>query len=360
MFTTRSISAALLALASTACLGTSDLEDQGDPTLDRLSIGETNELCATLYAGQSIDAGSVCITTDSKGAEHFVVTYTTTGGWELTETHFWMGQTFSAMPTNKSGNPMIGHFPYSEGSLDGATTWTVLVPFADLGITDVDDCDPFKLYAAAHAAVRKSDGSGGWQTETGWAFGDRIAKRGSWATYFSFSVECSDDGVDGELEECDETAFAYGDLTFNDLGVSASWGWVLTVPAGTSGTADVWGGAGGNDTSAAWLTGTLSYAYGAGDKCGLELRYDTNAGTVFDEAHIHVGYDPTDTRAVGTFKRMGAGFGGEYDGATTDSWSFDTAGRLTDGSWTTEALDCDADVFVTFHAVARGLRETCE
>ena len=45
---------------------------------------DPSEPCRTLFAGQTIDVGTVCLETDA----HFLyITYETTGGWLLNEVH---------------------------------------------------------------------------------------------------------------------------------------------------------------------------------------------------------------------------------------------------------------------------------
>mgnify|MGYP000529442543 CR=1 FL=1 len=58
-----------------------------------------NTQCTTLFAGQTIDAGSVCVSVDS---DNLVVSYATTGGWQLTEAHLWVGDDLANMPRVRS------------------------------------------------------------------------------------------------------------------------------------------------------------------------------------------------------------------------------------------------------------------
>ncbi|NOQ13994.1 MAG: hypothetical protein GQ583_05870, partial [Methyloprofundus sp.] len=51
-----------------------------------------------LYAGQDIEVGTV--TTEIVG-ENLVVTYNTTGGWELNETQLWVGNDLAEMPQTR-------------------------------------------------------------------------------------------------------------------------------------------------------------------------------------------------------------------------------------------------------------------
>jgi hypothetical protein len=80
--------------------------------------GQAGDTCTTLYAGQTIDAGTVC---SSVNGDNLDVTFTTTGGWELEEAHLWVGTKLSDMPQTKKGNPKIGNFPYNSGDISGST-----------------------------------------------------------------------------------------------------------------------------------------------------------------------------------------------------------------------------------------------
>ncbi len=138
--------------------------------------GNPNECPATvvsLIAGQYMDAGSVTVTNDYS---YIYVTYTTTGNWVLTQTHLYVGAC-ELIPVNNSGNPRIGHFPYSSAHAN-LTTYTYQVP-----ISALYGCGCI----AAHAVVKQLDGNGNTiQTQTAWGNGTQITPGGSWAMKFSY------------------------------------------------------------------------------------------------------------------------------------------------------------------------------
>ncbi|MBD3636350.1 MAG: hypothetical protein HUJ25_03335 [Crocinitomicaceae bacterium] len=145
------------------------------------SFNETSEGCEEtfeLYAGQSIDVGEVVVTNDEN---YIYVTFNTEGGWVLNETHVYAGDP-AGIPTNNSGNPQIGLFPYND-THNGATSFTVIIPI-----------DPnLECYAiAAHASVSLMNEWGEIvQQETAWSNGPQINSGGSWATYSEFCLlEC--------------------------------------------------------------------------------------------------------------------------------------------------------------------------
>jgi hypothetical protein len=248
--------------------------------------------CQTLLAGQTIEAGSVCVEVVDTD---LVVTYSTTGDWELVEAHLWVGGDLADMPQTRRGNPKIGNFPYKAEDLAGATSHQFIVPLDDLGF----GCpgDDASYHVAAHAALRRPDGDGGFQTETGWADGDRFVQRGSWATYFTVDLtcECDDDPPPPPPLEC-ETAFAYGgglSTCFLDIdddgdgdGDFNRWGWTNAITEEDVYLFDVYAGAGQCDTGKGTLVGTLMVVYVDGT---VDVIYEMNEGFEMSEVHLYVG-----------------------------------------------------------------------
>ena len=143
-----------------------------------------------LYAGQDILVGNVNVWND--GVE-LHVTYNTTDGWVLTETHLAVATALGVIP-QKNGNPIPGKFPYQccydedegewvfqikEGGALGATcdadentnaTLTeveYIIPLSGIGVVGVGADDI--LYIAAHAKVIRPI-EDCW--ETVWQIGD--------------------------------------------------------------------------------------------------------------------------------------------------------------------------------------------
>ncbi|GAB4183065.1 MAG: hypothetical protein Tsb002_05070 [Wenzhouxiangellaceae bacterium] len=241
------------------------------------------------------------------------VTYQTIDGWELTETHMWLGEDIADMPQARNGNPKVGNFPYHSGDITGATSYVFTVPLAEIGF-NCPASDDTLYYIAAHAAMRKDDGAGGYQTETGWAEGERIVERGNWAMTFNFTLSC--DCAGGEDPVSCETAFAFGQTQLNMIPdllnggfITTRWGWQLgAVQPGDSGEADIWAGAGNNNTGVAEHVGILSYEYFGGDGlCSVNVTYDFSRAqsslvSWFMEAtHLYVGTEQIQTAAPGQF-----------------------------------------------------------
>jgi hypothetical protein len=123
----------------------------------------TGPMVADLFGGQTIDVGSVTI---EEVAGDLVVTYETTGGWLIEETHLHIGdgddcaEAFGDIPQTKTGNPKIGHFDYASSHDPTVTSVIHTIPLASL--------DGDFLAIAAHAVVKLPLGEDLFQEETAW------------------------------------------------------------------------------------------------------------------------------------------------------------------------------------------------
>jgi len=171
-------------IAITGCT-TGDKPELGTAGQEIVQVGDGTAFCRDLRAGKHTDAGDVCVHVDGSD---LIITYTTTDGWELDETHTWAGRRLRHMPQTRRGKPKIGHFPYHSGAITGATSYTVAVPLSTFGLTGTEtECHCKRFHVAAHAVVVKdTDGDGAYdKNETAWGAGKRFSRRGSWATYLS-------------------------------------------------------------------------------------------------------------------------------------------------------------------------------
>jgi len=260
-----------------------------------VDINGTGLGCTDLLAGQTIIAGEVCIddvdTNGDNEVDAITVTYNTSGGWELTEVHLWIGTATSQMPATRTGNPIPGQFPYSSGDITGATTYTFTIPFTAFGYDCDADPQP-TLYGAAHAALRKLNADGSWQTQTGWGNGQRIVAKGNWATRFSFTISC--DEYEPPVYGDSETAWAYGGtyaLCFLNLDcvVNNKWGWTNGPLAAYSYSFDLLAGAAQCDTSKGALAGTVTINYTG---TTATVVYTMKPGWTLGETHLYIGTDP--------------------------------------------------------------------
>jgi hypothetical protein len=102
-----------------------------------------------LYAGQNILVGN--IEYGYEGGYVYVTYNITVGDWVMSESHLWVGDDPSGIPTNKKGNPQIGHFPYKTVHDPTVTTYEYSILY---NAASGDD-----IYVAAHCVV--VGGSGG-------------------------------------------------------------------------------------------------------------------------------------------------------------------------------------------------------
>ncbi len=129
-----------------------------------------------LVAGQTIGAGTVTVSND---ADFIYVTYTTTNGWVLTQTHLYVGDC-ALIPVNNPGNPMPGQFPYASAH-NNLTTYTYQIPISRIPL---EGCGCI----AAHAVVKKYNSANQVvDTQTGWGNGVRInLSGGNWGMKFDY------------------------------------------------------------------------------------------------------------------------------------------------------------------------------
>ena len=139
----------------------------------------------TLFAGQTIDVGTVVIANDG---ERLCVTYNTTGNWYLTENHLDIALTPEEIPQTNSGNPRPGQFSYSHILTTPVQTDEHCFTLAELGY------EPGAvLYIAAHSKVVRMENGEPVQTETAW--GDGLPFPGAnWATYMEHTIQTCDGG----------------------------------------------------------------------------------------------------------------------------------------------------------------------
>jgi len=204
-----------------------------------------------LWAGQDIEVGTVSVWNDDVELR---VTYNTTGGWVLTETHLAVATALVDIP-QKNGNPIPGKFPYQccydgsewvflikdDGALgatcdaDGNTNATLteveyIIPLSEIG--DGVDCEEL-LYIAAHASLLNLDNIIGYvpdtgvpgdpiyQEETGWGDNGLGFPGNNWATYFTYEVQCPCEvtyPAEGNVYIGYED-WPNGDFDYNDFGM---------------------------------------------------------------------------------------------------------------------------------------------
>ena len=156
-----------------------------------------------LCAGQHSNIGTVTVKTGSD--DNVYITYTVKSNWYLTELHLYAGDD-AGIPVNGSGNPIPGHFPYTE---------TFLPPYTIQEYTFIIPNLPSTSTIAAHASVVKiSIGNGNIiDQQTAWGdgcSGTRITDQGNWGTKFTYNR-----GNCEPPEICSKAVHYYFDSTLN-------------------------------------------------------------------------------------------------------------------------------------------------
>jgi hypothetical protein len=138
---------------------------------------------ATLYAGQTMNAGTVTVLNT---ADSVFVTYQTTGNWKMEQTHLYTG-TLAGAPLAGGGNPQNGQF---------ATSGSFSTPITTVTYGFLSSALPASFIVAAHCVVSEYNGARS-NTQTGWAAGTSF-NGSNWATYITFTKgTCSGSGGDG-------------------------------------------------------------------------------------------------------------------------------------------------------------------
>ncbi len=274
-----------------------------------------------LLAGQTIPAGTVSVNVNGTNLE---VTFATTGGWELSEAHLWIGNSLDDLPQTKSGNPIPGKFPYNSGSLAaGTASHTFSIPLSNPIVNFSCPAADTIYYMAAHASVRKAKGDGTYQTETGWSEGSPITSKGNWATFSTFSLTCDCGGTGKAICETAFARYAPANTCFNDIGFER-WGWTNGPLGSGSYTMDVYAGAGQCDLAKGTHVGTLSVNYNG---TAATATFSMFNGFWMEETHLYIGNDrlPKMKQGKNMVETVAPGqypyIHDDLEGATSDSYS---------------------------------------
>jgi hypothetical protein len=257
----------------------------------------TPAVCGTtvypLWAGQTIDAGSLTVSND---ATNLYVTYTTTSTFGTL--HLWAGTDLTLLPSVGSGpnagTPIPGQFPYSFDA-SGLTTYTFTLPLSSLSFYNT--CGD-KLYVVAHAEVNING-----DNET--AFGGNISNNSGtarWYYYAEYVTVCCENPPPPSNEKLG-TAFAKGGYVFTTdrksnpeslptLGLSKNrWGWSINLTSAGSTSYDLYVGAGLNFVSKGKLVGNVTVNFTGSQ---ATVTYNLNSGFSIEEGHVYAGdFKPT-------------------------------------------------------------------
>lgn len=168
-------------------------------TIDNLSTtsiastGSCTPNVSTLWAGKTIDAGTVTVTNDD---EFIYLTYQLSGEWLLKEVHLYV---LNYAPTSRLAP---GLAPFNSGILPSGTT------FYTFSVPNTYECDQM-LYLQAHAAIYKVDQFGNViESQTGFGGDITWPKKASWYGNIAYTICCEDNE-----EPCYQYETAFGGNT---------------------------------------------------------------------------------------------------------------------------------------------------
>ena len=189
-------------------------EDKTEPTATPLAV----DFRSDLFAGQSIYAGSVDAQIDN---QDILITAHAGDAMRFESAHLFVGRDAADIPVNAAGSPQVGRFPVSEQFSEFPVSASFRISLSSLlgeGEVLTSLCNR-EVFIAAHFGV--SSGSGGHHSA--WAEGPYLFSGGSWATYSSFIVNCSDP------EPTCRDALVDGSRKITDFVPEFPDGWVTTI-----------------------------------------------------------------------------------------------------------------------------------
>lgn len=268
-----------------------------------------------LYAGQTIDAGTLTVTND---ANNLYVTYNLKNDWYLKEVHLYVGDC-GEIPVNKKGNPVLGHFPYVMSfTYPYPTSYSETIPLDELG-----EC----FCISAHATIGRMNSEGEEESQTAFGGGNHEFDGNRWGYFFDYCVkEC-----DNEEESSCETAFAGpSDDCFLDHGFNR-WGWRFTFsktelmsPISYS----LLAGAAHCDETKGTDVGKVIFSYNSiSDELTVDIS--TYSGFTLDESHVWINDSsinwPINSSGSDTVAPGQYGNQHDLDKASSDSYVFDVS-----------------------------------
>lgn len=272
------------------------------------TYSECDPISINIMAGQFTNAGKVLIEND---ATNLYVTYTAIQDWYFSELHLYVGP-YANIPA-KNGNPIPGQFPYKKSFNPLVQSYTFTIPLSSITL-DANRC----LFIAAHSSMKNIVNGTVIRTETGWA-GDINFPGKNWATYFNYCLRTCDTPTP-PVTTCD-TAYMFGNYTFNGLEISEKWGWATYYDNVVNGTYtyNLYAGAGQNNINNGYLAGTVTVVI-QGSNVQVTINA-THPGTIFTETHVYLSDERPETAAPGQFGNQHT-----LNNATTDSYNLSYSG----------------------------------
>lgn len=286
------------------CSKSPQTEDNMPVSTNIHTVDRTEGRCGTttcdLWAGQTIDVGSVTIEND--GSNLYVTYKLDYPGACFGILHMWAGNDLTNLPTNPQGIPVPGQFKNADGGAEfdasGLTEYTFTIPFSELNLVDLSNPCNAQIYVVTHAEVDMNcDGNASDES----AFGCNIPGSGPrWWFYGTYIIKCNCGTPEPPF--C-QTAFAKGgwvwttDKKANPENLPSlnlmknRWGWAINLTAPGTTSYNIWAGAGLNDTKKGKKVGTLTIDW---DGTNAAVTYTMFEGYCMEEAHLY-GNDPRPT-----------------------------------------------------------------
>lgn len=155
-----------------------------EPVMNLMMANSITPTVQPIWAGQNINAGTVSIQND---ANYLYVTYNTTGGWMLQQTHVHVAYDLAGIPKNNQGIPVPGQFAYSTTHNPVVNNFTYNIPLANYNFQPGQE-----IVIAAHASLINGDYPDGvYQQETGWG-GDNPGPGRRWWYYIRYTFPTDD------------------------------------------------------------------------------------------------------------------------------------------------------------------------
>lgn len=192
----------------------------------------------TLWAGQTINAGTVSI---SRDASTLYVAFETNSNYLISTTHVWVGADLSAVPSNTNGIPVPGQFDKGTSGAGKITSYTPNVSKAVVEITIPESwAVGTSLYIFAHADLIGQGGAGN-ETGFGGGVGVNIKDKGRWYYYIPYTLPAAPNGGGTETPTYSISGVVFHDVNNNgvlDSGEVGLPGIKVTLSSGASTTSD--------------------------------------------------------------------------------------------------------------------------
>ena len=259
-----------------------------------------------LLAGQTLDAGSVIISTDGD-----YVTITINGLSLIDDVHVYLYGENDPLPTKR---PTPGQAPYVLEDVNDTTAELMIPLNGETSITlaihvaFTDDVDNDMYGIAGETAYAGDDDS-------------VFDGKGAWFYLVGFDVIACETTEPADVLYIaahaaltnQETAWALGQYTFIDENISNKWGWFLSVNSYGTHTFDIYYGAGQNNLTAGTLIGTLEVEYTPEDVTITFVLTEP----LLEEIQVYVGYTYPTTSAPGQYDYKVEDLGGVYEQGVT-------------------------------------------